>query len=93
MAFVDELRTARTESAAAQAHLEDVLTRMADALFARLRPLQALAWLSDAALRHCCRAFALAADEQDAAGNAATAVTPVETLPAADTPAETLPAE
>lgn len=71
MAFVDELRAARTESTAAQAHLDDVLNRMTDGLFTRTRQWAPLDWLTDPALRHCCRAFAVAANEQDATGTPA----------------------
>lgn len=94
MAFIDDFRTARAELAAAHARHAAELDRMADGLFTRTRQWPALASLTDPALRHCCRAFALAADEQDAAGSAAPVagaststatpagtVTPVDTAP------------
>lgn len=48
---------------AAHADMDAVVARLAAALYARLRPLPALDWLTDDKLQRSCRAFAQTARE------------------------------
>jgi hypothetical protein len=56
--FVDDLAAVKAQADTVRAQRDGLVTQMSDALFTRLRPLPAISWMTDAALRNACSMFA-----------------------------------
>lgn len=57
MTLIDDIRAVRARTDQAQTDMDALIGQMVDALFTRLRPLAAIAWLDDTNLRAGCVAF------------------------------------
>lgn len=57
MAFIDDVRAARSRRTQAQVDEAALVEQGAVVLYDRLRPVAALAWISDSVMHDACRAF------------------------------------
>jgi hypothetical protein len=85
MAFSDEIQELTARRGALAAETDATLTRLTSALYARLRPIAALAWMTDDGLLQAARAFA------DSAIRTVPAPPPASPPPTAEPPPTAVP--